>query len=85
MFLQLCKKILLMTKIEQYIIDKVRSERIKQNISQMELANFLDVSPGFISSIESLKGKAKYNLNHINKLSLLFKCSPKDFLPIKHL
>ena len=84
MFLQLCKKILLMTKIEQYIIDKVRSERIKQNISQMELANFLDVSPGFISSIESLKGKAKYNLNHINKLSLLFKCSPKDFLPIKH-
>ncbi len=83
-FCNFAKKTLLMTKIEQYIIDKVRSERIKQNISQMELANFLDVSPGFISSIESLKGKAKYNLNHINKLSLLFKCSPKDFLPIKH-
>jgi len=74
-----------MTKIEQYIIDKVRSERIKQNISQMELANFLDVSPGFISSVESLKGKAKYNFNHINKLSVLFKCSPKYFLPIKYL
>jgi len=74
-----------MTKIEQYVIDKVRSERIKQNISQMELANFLNVSPGFISSVESSKGKAKYNFNHINKLSLLFKCSPKDFLPIKHL
>lgn len=74
-----------MTKIEQYVIDRVRSERIKQNISQMELANFLNVSHGFISSVESLKGKDKYNLNHINKLSVLFKCLPKDFLPTKYL
>lgn len=74
-----------MTKIEQYVIDKVRSERIKNNFSQIDVANFLDVSPGFISSVESTKGKAKYNLNHINKLSKLFKCSPKDFLPIKYI
>lgn len=74
-----------MTKIEQFVIDKVRSERIKNNFSQIDIADFLDVSPGFISSIESSKGKAKYNLNHINKLSELFKCSPQDFLPIKYL
>lgn len=74
-----------MTKIEQYIIDKVRSERIKNNLSQIDIANFLDVSPGFISAVESPKGVAKYNLNHINKLSILFKCSPQDFLPTKYL
>ena len=75
----------IMTKIEQYVIDKVRSERIKKNLSQIDIATHLDVSPGFISSVESYKGKAKYNLNHINKLALLFKCSPKDFLPINYL
>ncbi len=74
-----------MTKIEQYVIDKVRSERIKQNFSQMDIAHHLNVSSGFISSIESTKGSAKYNLNHINKLSSLFNCSPKDFLPLNYL
>jgi len=74
-----------MTKIEQYVIDKVRSERIKNNISQLNLANHLDVSPGFISSVESQKGKAKYNINHINEFAKLFNCSPKDFLPNNYL
>lgn len=84
-YYQFCKKYFFMTKIEQFVIDKVRSERIKNNLSQVDIANFLDVSPGFISSVESSKGKAKYNLNHINILSKLFKCSPKDFLPTKYL
>jgi len=74
-----------MTNIEQFVIDKVRSERIKNNLSQIDIANFLNVSPGFISSVESTKGNAKYNLNHINLLSKLFKCSPKDFLPTKYI
>lgn len=74
-----------MTNIEQYVIDKVRSERIKNGFSQVDIANFLNVSPGFISSIESIKGKAKYNLNHINALARIFDCSPKDFLPKNYL
>ncbi len=74
-----------MTNIEQYVIDKVRSERIKNGFSQVDIANLLNVSPGFISSIESIKGKAKYNLNHINALARIFDCSPKDFLPKNYL
>lgn len=74
-----------MTNIEQFVIDKVRSERIKNGFSQVDIANLLNVSPGFISSIESTKGKAKYNLNHINSLSKIFNCSPKDFLPENYL
>jgi transcriptional regulator with XRE-family HTH domain len=71
--------------IEQYVIDKVRQLRVSKNISQKELAFLLDVSIGFIGDIENPKYRAKYNLNHINKLAIIFECSPKDFLPTKPL
>jgi len=50
-------------------------------LSPAELAFKLNVSLGFVGQVESLKYPAKYNLNHINKLSQIFKCSPKEFLP----
>jgi transcriptional regulator with XRE-family HTH domain len=72
-----------MTKIEQYIIDRVKEIRTEKNISQAELSRLLDVSEGFIGNVENKNYRAKYNLNHINALAKLFKCSPKDFLPEK--
>jgi transcriptional regulator with XRE-family HTH domain len=69
------------SEIEQYVINIVREKRIEKNISQRELAYFLDVSIGFIGDIENPKYRAKYNLNHINELAKIFECSPKDFLP----
>ena len=74
-----------MTKIEQHIIDKVKELRTAKNISQAELARLLDVSEGFIGNVENKNYRAKYNLNHINALAKLFKCSPKDFMPDKPL
>jgi transcriptional regulator with XRE-family HTH domain len=71
------------TEIELFVINKVRELRQKGNISQADLAHNLDVSPGFIGKVESKNSPAKYNLNHINKLSEFFNCSPKDFLPTK--
>jgi transcriptional regulator with XRE-family HTH domain len=68
--------------IEQYVIDKVKEKRIANGISQSELAFLMGVSDGFIGKIESHKYPAKYNLNHINKLSLIFGCSPQEFLPL---
>ena len=41
----------------------------------------LDLSIGFIGDVESTKSRAKYNLNHINKLAEIFECSPREFLP----
>lgn len=67
--------------IEQYVIDTVRRMRIEKKISQKELAYSLNLSIGFIGSVESSKLRAKYNLSHINKLAEYFECSPKDFLP----
>jgi len=67
--------------IEQYVIDCVRRKRMEQGMSQKELAYELDLSIGFIGDVESPKSRAKYNLNHINKLAGIFNCSPRDFLP----
>jgi len=73
------------SKIEQYVINRVKELRLEKNISQAELARLLDVSEGFIGNVESKNYRAKYNLNHLNALAKLFKCSPKDFLPEKPL
>jgi DNA-binding XRE family transcriptional regulator len=74
-------KAVLNTEIELYVINKVKEMRIKANMSQKDLAFLLDLSVGFMGHIESPKKPAKYNLNHINKLAVIFTCSPQDFLP----
>ena len=79
------KQKFLKTKIEFFVIDEVRKIRIKCNLSQSELAYRLGVSPGFIGKVESQNSRSKYNLNHINKLSEIFNCIPKYFLPNKKL
>jgi transcriptional regulator with XRE-family HTH domain len=71
----------LKTDIEAYVINKVKEKREALNLSQSELAAELNVSNGFIGQVESSKYPAKYNLNHLNKLAIIFKCSVKDFIP----
>ena len=75
----------LLTRIEQYVVDVVKKKRLEKGYSQKELAYLIDKSIGFIGDVESRKGRAKYNLNHINDLAKVFECSPKDFLPEKGL
>ncbi|WP_090887166.1 helix-turn-helix domain-containing protein [Pedobacter rhizosphaerae] len=64
-----------------FVISKAKALREQANFSQSELAVMLDVSNGFIGQVESPNYPSKYNLDHIDKLSVIFKCSPKDFLP----
>jgi transcriptional regulator with XRE-family HTH domain len=73
------------TDLDLFVIQKVRKYRIENKFSQVDLAIKLGVSPGFIGKVESHKNPAKYNLAHINKLADIFNCSPKDFLPDKHI
>lgn len=70
-----------LTPIEQYIIDKVREMRKERGLSQRDIAYQIDIDQSFLAAVESPKGRAKYNINHLNELAKLFKCSPKDFLP----
>jgi transcriptional regulator with XRE-family HTH domain len=74
-----------LTKIEEYVIKRVKEMRVEAGFSQMSLSQRLGMSDSFVSHVETPKRRAKYNINHINALSRLFKCSPKDFLPEKAL
>ena len=69
------------TNIEIFVVEKVKEKRLEAGFSQVELAELLGLSAGFIGKIESYKFNTKYNLNHIYSLAKIFKCSPKDFLP----
>lgn len=73
------------SKIDQYVINKVREMRTEKGISQADLANELSMSVGFIGKVESLKYPSHYNLKHLNQLAKILGCSPQDFLPKKPL
>lgn len=71
------------SKIDQYVINKVKEKREEQNLSQADIAYELGISVGFIGKIESIKYPSHYNLKHLNKLAKILECSPQDFLPKK--
>lgn len=78
-------KRILKSGIDLYIISQVKKKREDADLHQDDIAIHLNVSPAFISHIESPYQRAKYNNVHLNELAKLFKCSPKDFLPEKPL
>lgn len=69
--------------IEQHVIDFVSGLRAKHNLTQEDIGTIIGVSRSFVKNIENGKSRAKYNLNHIDKLADHFGLSPKDFLPQK--
>lgn len=71
------------TTIEQYVIDFVRDLRNSKGLTQDGLASILRVGKSFVSNVESLNHRAKYNLNHINVLADYYDMKPGDFLPAK--
>lgn len=50
------------TKIEQYVIDQVKKRRMEQKISQVALADYINVSKGFIGNVEVPTNDYKYNI-----------------------
>ena len=73
------------TKIDHYVITRVKEKRLEKNISQAELANELGMSVGFIGKVESPKYPSHYNIKHLNQLAKILDCSPQEFLPKKPL
>lgn len=72
------------TAIQQYIIDRVREKREQIGMSQEKLAFTLGFeSQGYISKIESTSENYddSYNVNHLNEIAKILKCSPRDFWP----
>lgn len=71
------------SKIDKYIIGRVKEIRIERGMTQYQLAAELEVPRSFISMIESGKYAKKYNASQLNELAKILNCSPKDFMPEK--
>lgn len=64
------------------IVENVKIERKKRNISQLKLAQILDFSsPNYVAKIETRKHNVCYNLEHLCKIAEAFEMEVVDFLP----
>lgn len=72
---------LMISPIDQYVIDAIRKERRAQKISQAMLAYGVGKSKGFFGRIESTKDDTKYSMTLINEVAKYLGCSPRQFLP----
>lgn len=75
----------MISKVDKYVIEKVREKRHQKGLSQSQLAFELDMATSFIAMIESGKYDKKYNVQHLNEIAKILECSPKDFQPAKPL
>lgn len=71
----------MLTKIEQYVIDRVRDRRNQLDLTQDDLAIKSGYSSRFIATVEAGKKGKKYNLNNLLAFAKAMKCSPRVFLP----
>ena len=69
------------TEIELFVINKVKEFRKAAKMSQRKLSMELRLGSSYVNRAENHKLREKYNLNHLNELSKIFKCSIADFLP----
>lgn len=71
--------------IEWYVIQKVKELRKKKKMSQRYLADCLNVSQSFIRNIENEHHNSAYNIDHLNEIAKIFKCSIRDFFPEEYI
>jgi transcriptional regulator with XRE-family HTH domain len=69
------------SKLDYYVIKKVKERRNELGLSQADLSFELGVSIGFIGQVESPNYPAHYNFRHLNEIAKILKCSLYDFLP----
>ena len=73
------------TKVQLYTSEKAKQYRLDADMSLRYLGDCLNVSHTFIHDVEDPEKDQAYNLNHINELAKIFKCTLWDFLPEKPL
>jgi transcriptional regulator with XRE-family HTH domain len=71
----------MISKIDFYVIERVKQIRRERKISQFDLAHGIGVTSGFIGKVESSNTSSRYNLQHINEIAKFLKISPQDLLP----
>ena len=69
------------SKIDLFVIIRIKERRMQKNISQRGLAAILDCSPSFIGQVESEKFDVKYSVHQVFLIAQFFECSPAEFFP----
>jgi len=70
-----------LSKLDKYVIKKVKEKRLLLGLSQADLSFELNVSIGFIGQVESPNYPAHYNFRHLNEIAKILNCSLYDLLP----
>ena len=63
------------TDFQNEVVNRIRQLRTDRDISQIGLANIIDVSNGQIGNIESPKFRHKYTLKHLDLIAKAFDVS----------
>lgn len=69
------------TPIDQFIIDKVKEIREKQDISQEKLSVGAGYYKTLVANVERPERPEKYNIYHLNGFAKFLRCSIKEFFP----
>ncbi|WP_455510827.1 helix-turn-helix domain-containing protein [Butyricimonas paravirosa] len=69
------------TEIEIFVINKVKEFREAAKLSKRKLSLELRLNHNYVNNVENPKSSAKYNLNQLNELAKIFKCTIADFIP----
>lgn len=69
------------SKIDLFVITRIKERRMQKNISQRGLAAILDCSPSFIGQVESEKFDVKYSVHQVFLVAQFFECSSAEFFP----
>lgn len=68
------------TEYQLEVISRIRKLRIENEVSQVGLANLIDISNGQIGNIESSKYQHKYTLKQLYLIAQYFKVSMEYLL-----
>ena len=64
-----------------YVAQKVRERRDALGMSRQELADSLNLNETNLRRAEDPRLSVKYNLDHLNAIAIVLKCSISDFFP----
>jgi transcriptional regulator with XRE-family HTH domain len=70
-----------LSELDKYVIKQVKKIREDRGFTQEQLSLALDLSNTFIGQIESVKTPAHYNIQHLNRIAKILKCSLHDIFP----
>ncbi|RZJ91815.1 MAG: XRE family transcriptional regulator [Chryseobacterium sp.] len=71
------------SQLDFLLIERVRTLRIANGMTQLQLTQKMKLADGFISKVETFTERAKYSIRHINLLASALNCTIQDILPLE--